>query len=944
MADNIDPFLKQITEAAKLFKEMTKDARTVAGALNGGKGGSGFSMGSGKNIMGSSFGQMAPSMDERKKAFGDAHDPNKRGIRTASFTRADGSSEKVANNQTAAMRMSGGVFRSVGMGSMRVNADGGLNDRDMRYNQRLGESYRDNSFGRSMTGRAMSAAQGNYRDAFTGGGGAANREMFGNMPSYAQNTIASAMPTPMDSLKLLSGTMTAVNNFMPDMGKSIGRAAGYYNATVAQGSQMNRGGVTAATFDTLNKIGGLSGVGSDANVANYLAGKGMTASSDANSTYQQTIRSVGHAARYLNISNEAATQSIEGLTSGTGSGGMLKNFGIYTSDLTTGKEKTQGQIFEELAQRLTAGRRGASVEQTQASIRRGALGTTINGMFQGDAAGAQMFKQYMVDRAAGRSMDLSNETAMAGLYGSQGGANRNPLNAQMTLNAADTEAMGMAQDEYIKGMEAATGALAGLAKVAGGLATIMGFSKGMSSTIMGSQQVQALTSGAGSAIEYASKGIAGIQEAIIGGEYDTPWGAGISAATVGVIGAGMVAGAMPTAAYLGGSAALGGLSKMFPTGSSGQYAAPSTGDGDSSLSGVAMGLTGGVSDTGSSSGTTTTTTTTTSSGMASGLSGGVTDTTGVASGVYGGYSVTGNFFSKKDNGDQHKATDFAMRIGTPVKAVADGIVQVAVTGQDENTYNKGKGRGLGNYVRIYHQGGYVSVYGHLSKVSVKKGDSVKKGQEIGKSGNSGYSTGGHLHLKIVKVKDYNDLSETNPANAQSISVATLVGANASAPVADSMADLALGTGTTTTTTTTTGGASGTASGTTGSSNAAASSAVSSMFAGIKLNANTQGTLNNLYGLMSSDPATMLGALSSLSAGMGYNLGAAPTYTGAYASALGNAGESTAASLVGKTSGSGNNVVINVQLPSVSESEAEKFAKLVKQFLEEDTLKSNTVRV
>ena len=87
----------------------------------------------------------------------------------------------------------------------------------------------------------------------------------------------------------------------------------------------------------------------------------------------------------------------------------------------------------------------------------------------------------------------------------------------------------------------------------------------------------------------------------------------------------------------------------------------------------------------------------------------------------------------------HTGVDLAAPIGTPVKATLDG--RIAETG-----FN----RIFGNYVIITHDRGYQSLYGHLSAVSVKRGQYVTQGAIVGAVGNTGYSTGPHLHLSIYK--------------------------------------------------------------------------------------------------------------------------------------------------------------------------------------------------
>lgn len=85
----------------------------------------------------------------------------------------------------------------------------------------------------------------------------------------------------------------------------------------------------------------------------------------------------------------------------------------------------------------------------------------------------------------------------------------------------------------------------------------------------------------------------------------------------------------------------------------------------------------------------------------------------------------------------HNGIDFPADTGTPVLATAPGRVEAA-----------GYDGANGNRVAIDHGFGYRSVYGHLSKVRVKAGEQVQKGQVIGLSGNTGRSSGPHLHYTL----------------------------------------------------------------------------------------------------------------------------------------------------------------------------------------------------
>jgi len=86
---------------------------------------------------------------------------------------------------------------------------------------------------------------------------------------------------------------------------------------------------------------------------------------------------------------------------------------------------------------------------------------------------------------------------------------------------------------------------------------------------------------------------------------------------------------------------------------------------------------------------------------------------------------------------KHNGIDFTASVGTPVYATGDGKVSYA-----------GRGNGFGIHVKIDHGFGYQTVYAHLSRMTVKKGEKVKRGQIIGYTGNTGLSAGPHLHYEV----------------------------------------------------------------------------------------------------------------------------------------------------------------------------------------------------
>jgi len=88
-------------------------------------------------------------------------------------------------------------------------------------------------------------------------------------------------------------------------------------------------------------------------------------------------------------------------------------------------------------------------------------------------------------------------------------------------------------------------------------------------------------------------------------------------------------------------------------------------------------------------------------------------------------------------GRMHSGTDFAGPIGTPIYSTADGVVTFA-----------GWSSGYGRLIKIQHEFGIETRYAHLNKISVNVGERVSRGERIGDMGNSGRSTGPHLHYEV----------------------------------------------------------------------------------------------------------------------------------------------------------------------------------------------------
>lgn len=89
----------------------------------------------------------------------------------------------------------------------------------------------------------------------------------------------------------------------------------------------------------------------------------------------------------------------------------------------------------------------------------------------------------------------------------------------------------------------------------------------------------------------------------------------------------------------------------------------------------------------------------------------------------------------------HNGVDFGAPIGTVVFAALDGVVTLTRGGDAWNG-------GYGNYIVIKHSNGIQTLYAHLSSIGIDQGETVSRGQSIGRSGNSGQSTGPHLHFEV----------------------------------------------------------------------------------------------------------------------------------------------------------------------------------------------------
>lgn len=567
-----------------------------------------------------------------------------------------------------------------------------------------------------------------------------------------------------------------VSQMMPNVSATMDRMTSYYGATLATGSGMSRNRIQEMTMQTLQ--GGMTSAGSDAMVAGQLSMRGMMASADPDSTYQETLRGVKGAAQYLNMSNERATTAIERMTAGPQSAQMLRNFGISTADPRTGKEKSPGEIMQDLYGRLTAGRGTPTEKQVNESYRRGALGATLraSGMSQDQQ---EMFRMYAVEKARGNNMDLSDSETMEELMNkAKAEGNENPNLPGYDLNTSKTNAMQSAQEAYLAGIKLVTPALRGLHEAAGDAAAVLGgFKSGgglLSGDNAGSGFGQVLT-GAGN----LGMGLGALAFGARGG------GLG-NLSKLGRAGAGSVGSSMKA---LGSSAVRGMRTPVGKVGlgavgaGAGVYSASKVGDAHATAAsgGDAFGAVMGAAGSGALTGA--------SIGMMFGPKGAaIGGLIGGAVGLVGGgiAAATGNSQLEGEGGgseageadegqsqkksprqlklmhptksakitaeygrresaftpgkivwpDGHKGVDYAGKKGDNIYASADGYATLHDGGQ------------LGKRVRIKHESGHTTHYCHLSAITIREGP-VKKGAVIGHMGNTGgKSTGVHLHFAL----------------------------------------------------------------------------------------------------------------------------------------------------------------------------------------------------
>ncbi|SMO63817.1 Peptidase family M23 [Gracilimonas mengyeensis] len=114
--------------------------------------------------------------------------------------------------------------------------------------------------------------------------------------------------------------------------------------------------------------------------------------------------------------------------------------------------------------------------------------------------------------------------------------------------------------------------------------------------------------------------------------------------------------------------------------------------------------------------------------------------------------VSGVSFGQPLKRDTYVTSPFGKRWNRPHQGIdlKAGLRDDVVAAESGVVVKAGEGRGYGKMVRIKHARGYETVYAHMMRIKVKEGERVRKGQVVGRAGNTGTSTGVHLHFEIIK--------------------------------------------------------------------------------------------------------------------------------------------------------------------------------------------------
>lgn len=743
-----------------------------------------------------------------------------------------------------------------------------------------------------------------------------------NLGSSFRNSMANSLGTMTSTqimnsgmrwnmgMSIAQGATSAVGGMLaggamalPNVAATTGMAKNYFSASLMSGTNYRSLGnyMTGAMRGAMTDPLGAS------RVAGNLSSMGFARVGSMAGGFENAVTATANLSKYLGMDNDTASMAIGGLSSRSFSKSMMQNYGLFTSNPLTGKKNTAGQNISQLGDMFlsTAGGAKLKKEDVLTSLQSGFLGSNLEGSGL-DANQQALVAQYMVAKVSGKKFDLDKAGGLSQVAGAAGGAGgANPYSAEMQISSAQAGSMNAATEAYIKGNNDAAKAVTALQ---GAITNFLGSPAGQFlargnaaiSTGLTDNAVQGGVTAAGGILNGAmqvgeaalmAKGLFGGTG--IGGPKGASGGVGgllKGGLKGGLVGAGAgIAGNLVGGAIKGNSAQgsvqsrIGSAISMGATGAGiGLMFGPMGAAIGGGLGLIAGGIMGGTQST-VSAGTTSDTT---------GQLKLVRPVPGRISAKYG--SVGG------PHSVPHLGVDFAVGVGTTVISSADGVVKSS-GGNSKNTYGT-KDRSYGLYVIIDHGGGYETVYAHLSQINIGGGQAVKQGQAIGLSGNTGYSTGPHLHFELRK-----NGNKIDPSPHMGGAYAVTVGGNNS-------------------------GASSTAGMYSGSEAASGSELIGGI--------NTGGNIS----VPQSYSGASVGQAAVSATGAKRSVGHGASTIGLASSIGSGTGGGPDGTSGIKSSGVNAQVTINLQIPTASSAEAEKFAIMVKDYLENENLTTSMGRM
>ena len=592
------------------------------------------------------------------------------------------------------------------------------------------------------------------------------------LAAFGASTYMSAAPNTMAAVTQRMGADT----YAGLSGMSSRRA-------ILQANQQVGGGATSAMGPTMAAM-------------NLMYQGGYTASSISS---RNIMGQIGGLSAMSGMSNETAAASVAGMN-----GMSFLRAGIQIRD-RQGNLKPPNQIINDVYSFLY---RGQKITKQQAALvlNPGSKGyATIQQITGGDPQLMQMIQSGILARASnGAPLTSSQMKDPNKILNAMGVDQSSPIRANFRFNSSENKKLAATEQGLVGGYDASLRTTAALNDAYSKMADALGpvndglmTLKGILQTLPNAGNMGGLLAGFGSAVAGAISSL--IQFAVVskmltgssGIANLLGKGAGIAGGAVATVGAGALAGLGAGVVGYGvgkGGKALGKkLNKSRTTTRLGSAAA---GAGAGAATGAALGLVGGplaplTSSVGAVIGTVV-------GGIAGFFgSGGPSDHGNLG---IGGPASAGSMsfvspvprgtvitspFGPRDNSAHpgisanHHGIDFGTPVGSNLTAVTDGTV----------SYLGNDATGYGTYLDIKHDDGTSSRYGHMSQVNVSKGQKVKPGQTVGKSGGkkgaagAGNSTGPHLHFEIHNEKGV----KVNPAPYLSGAPSGPIGTSVSAP-------------------------------------------------------------------------------------------------------------------------------------------------------------------